>query len=196
MSLIKKISDITNYGIEKPFNDTLVEKGGAKLSRIMQHMRERNFVIISPYRGDNTEDENLELLGKMHHDVREMGLGMIQMKGYWVENKGTPDEMAVEERSLFIPNTTLPDEEFFEKMTNLAKKYKQEGFIYGDTKQVLLVDSVSGEKESIGDVKTIKTGDLGMAYSRIKGRDFAFESYIVPTNQASAMLMVKRGLFV
>jgi hypothetical protein len=156
-------------------HELLSEKGGAKLSRIYSHMGKTEFAIMSAFRGEYDFDGNMERMAQMLEDTRQMGLGVIHLTGYWVENKGTENEERVEERSFFIPNTKYEPEEFLEMMTNLGAKYDQEAIVFGDKANVAIIDCETKKQDLIGDVKTIKTNDLGDAYSNIRGQNFAFE---------------------
>jgi len=198
---------ITRYGTRATIGEnTLHEKGGAKLSRIWYHMQNTEFAIMSAYRGEYTEKENIQRTIDMHHDIRNLDLGAIQMFGYWYENKGTEQEHLSEERSWFIPNPQSNDEhKFKDDMIFLGNKYDQEAIILGDKKYVFLLDCKTKEYDTIGHTNTLKTKDVGEIYSKIKGKNFTFslseninfnfDQYLKPDNQTTALLMKNRGLY-
>ena len=98
-------------------------------SRVITHI-ENGCCFISASRGENTEQENAESTDRLAADIRSLGLGYIQVLGGFIENKGTPDEVEVTERSFIIPQpNTLSDVEFFESMIDLCKKYNQDSVL-------------------------------------------------------------------
>ncbi len=105
--------------------DAKLIEAGAGLTRILTHMQENGFAIISAFRTapDELRDAklkkaypNLPLIEARAKDnrkrhislakrVRTLGYGAIQMKGYWNETGDDGGTIQVEERALFIPFT-------------------------------------------------------------------------------------------
>ena len=63
---------------------------------------------------------------------------------------------------------------------NLCKKYDQEAILYGDGKEVYVVELDS--EFSIGSRVQVSTNDLEEMYSKIKGKKFLFSCVYAPKN--------------
>ena len=75
----------------------------SSLSRIMGHIKgERNFGVVSAFRGGLGKKENMERHAELKDAVRDMGYGFIEMRGGYKEEDGG----FVNELSLFIPNVS------------------------------------------------------------------------------------------
>lgn len=97
--------------------------------------------IISPYRGEFSEEENKQRLLKLKSDVRNLKLGFNQLLSKWVENDEEFDE-----QSLFIPNISYKD------AFNLSKKYNQSSFIFKDENGLREICTTPFEGYNEGDV--------------------------------------------
>jgi len=94
----------------------------SSLSRIMQHIQGSNdFGVISPFRNDNTKQQNEQNYKELVQTVRDMGYGFIPLKGGYQEETGF-----VNEKSLFIPNIKRKE------IIELGKKYNQYSVIHKD----------------------------------------------------------------
>ena len=72
----------------------------SSLSRIVTHVEKtENFGVMSPYRKEKSNEQNLKDYKDLIVIVREMGYGYIPLKGGY-----TGDEGFFAEKSLFIPN--------------------------------------------------------------------------------------------
>lgn len=111
----------------------------------------------------------------MEHDIWSFSYGYIQLKGFYTEYKGTPQEINAEENSFFIMNNikSISSAEFKYNMLQLASKYNQECIILGtkDPKEIVLI-TPNGEK--LVSFSKITTKDLDLLYSRIRHRNFKF----------------------
>lgn len=99
-------------------------------SRILQHLTDNGeLAIISPYRSERSEKENLNLLRELKSNVRAMKLGFTEMISRWVEtNDETGESESSDERSLCIYEIDL------ERALGLGKKYNQSSIIFKDEK--------------------------------------------------------------
>ena len=96
----------------KQFKEYLQE---SSLSRIMTHINKtENFGVMSPFRKEFSDKENLDRYQELKELVREKGYGFIEMKGGYQEETGF-----VNEKSLFIPDIKKKE------MLSLGKKYNQ-----------------------------------------------------------------------
>lgn len=80
------------------------------------------FAIISPYRREYSEEENLARMAKLKAEVRGLKLGFNQLISRWVE-----DGQASDEQSLLISNITK------EKALELGKSFNQSSIIFKDS---------------------------------------------------------------
>lgn len=76
----------------------------ASLSRIWQHTNnlKRCFLMISAYRGNRTNSENVDKGRELEKLVRAENLTFFWLNGKGWENKGTSEEQFIEEKSLFV----------------------------------------------------------------------------------------------
>ena len=103
-----------------PFKTYIAE---SSLSRIMTHVtKTENFGVISPFRKEFSNKENLDRYKELKEIVRERGYGFIELKGGYQEEDGF-----VNEKSLFIPNIKKNE------MLELGKKYNQHSVIVKDS---------------------------------------------------------------
>ena len=143
---------------------------GAGLSRILRHMQDSPFGVVSAFRNEYTLKENLERTKDMQNMVRREGYGYIRMEGGWIED----GDKEVTENSIFIIGS--PDEDFDEFasfINEVGTSFDQEAVIVGDMTDVLLLYP-DGNHEKIGSVDKINTTSVGEFFSKIKGKKFAF----------------------
>jgi len=96
-----------------------------KLGRIYRHFAERNFGIMSAFRGGKAEKENMDRQWSLAQDLRKEGFGYIPIVGKWT---------GIAERALFIPNIST------DAMLKLGKKYEQDAVIWGSKGKANLID--------------------------------------------------------
>jgi len=132
-------------------NMPLVE---SSLSRIIQHIENPSstFGQISASRGEFSKEENKQRHESLKKDVRQMGLGYIEMSGGFQEEDGN-----VQELSLFIPNISKKN------AIELGQKYGQFSILWKDPTQ--FVEIGTNDASGVGSVKnsfkkTGKTIDL------------------------------------
>ena len=130
-----------NYLIESFFRGEtpLVE---SSLSRIIQHIinPDSTFGQISAFRGDFSREENEKRHEQLKKDVRNKGLGFIEMSGGFEEEDGS-----VQELSLFIPNISKND------AISLGEKYGQYSVLWKDPSQ--FVEIGTNNAAGIGQIK-------------------------------------------
>jgi len=155
----------------------------SSLSRIMTHIQSnKDFGVISPFRKDKSDDENIEGYKELVATIREMGLGYIQMKGGYQEETGFIDE-----KSLFVPGIKRKD------IIELGKEYKQDSIIHKDDKDFSVIGTnrytgigkilssfkVTGRNISVDDVGDIFTEFFSrLVKGSHRGKKFLFVSEI------------------
>jgi hypothetical protein len=97
----------------------------SSLSRILQHINNPNmqFGVMSPFRKENSPEENESAYKELVTTVRNVGYGYIPLRGGYTEEEGF-----VNEKTLFIPNITRKE------MIDLGVKYNQWSIIHKDSK--------------------------------------------------------------
>ena len=126
----------------------------SSLSRIMTHVEKtENFGVMSPFRKEFSDKENLERYKELKEIVREKGYGFIELKGGYKEEDGF-----VKERSLFIPNIKKKE------MMELGKKYDQHSVIVKDKQAFAMI----GTNKSAGIGKVLDKFD-------VKGRNISID---------------------
>ena len=107
----------------------------SSLSRIWQMIEndKYHFGIISAFRPEFEKEENKQKHQDLKKDIRDIGLGYIEMKGGW---KGGS------ELSFFIPNVKKKD------IIDLGTKYFQETVMYKNETEFVYIDT----KRNIGKI--------------------------------------------
>ena len=119
----------------------------SSLSRIMTHINKtENFGVMSPFRKEFSDKENLNRYKELKEVVREKGFGFIELKGGYQEEEGF-----VNEKSLFIPNIKRKD------MLELGKKYDQHSVIVKNKNSFAMI----GTNRNAGIGKVLDKFDVG-----------------------------------
>ncbi len=100
------------------------------LPRLWQHISENQFGIMSAFRIDKDMETNLKNDAELKAFLVQQGLGYIPAVGVW---------QGAEENSIFIPKISK------ELIQQLAAKYTQEAFIFGNEGNWALIETDSGE---------------------------------------------------
>jgi len=116
------------------------------LSRIMQHINGDDTVgVISPFRGENTKEDNMKLYKKMADELRSMGYGYIPLNAGYKEE----GDVLVKEKSFFVPKIAKKD------LIKLGVKYKQYSVLFKD-------------KDGFYEIGTNKNSGVGKILHRFK----------------------------
>jgi len=149
-----------------------------KLGRVLQHFEsDKVVVILTGFRGDKSQKENEQRNKKIAAEFRKAGYGFFYVDGYWIENKGTPEEVKVSEDSIFAIADKEYEKSFIDLAHDQANKYDQDAiFVKTENKVYLLYKN---GKEEILD-STFKANKLGDFYTKLRGKGknstFLFES--------------------
>ena len=102
----------------------------ANLSSIIRKINKNDtaIAIISPFRKENTNEENEIYYEELKYEISLNGWGYLQLEGGWLENQGKHDEAMVKEKSVFIE--TEEDESLFNFCKKMARKYNQDAFLF------------------------------------------------------------------
>ena len=118
-------------------NNRLFEGGTSRLYNNITNMG--NWAIVSPFRSERTEKENMSLLRELKGIAKKYGF--VEFISRWVE-----DGEAFDERSLFISNIPKKD------AIKLGKKYDQSSVIVRDEDGCYEVCTTPFENYSEGDI--------------------------------------------
>jgi len=136
------------------------------LQRLVQHIKENNFGIVSAFQAGKDKTENIKAHKELKEKVRSGGYGYKELKGFW---KGDSGELE-EEYSLFVPK--LP----YAEAKKLGKEFNQEAIIYGNGEEVILFNTK--ENSVIKQFTNTETNaqDAWTSYSKLKNKAFRFSS--------------------
>lgn len=108
-----------------------------KLNRILRKHYNDGFIIITNFRGERDNKENVNGFNELKNIVKNHEFSYIPVFGGYVENMGTEEERQVHEPALLVPNQIVgsaksydEDTRLFQLGVNLANKYNQDSFLY------------------------------------------------------------------
>ena len=148
------------------------EVNAGSLGRVYQHVQKHkvpSWGILTSYRDDTSDAKNKELFKQLKGEIRDIGLGFFEMKGYGQEeDEETGRLKVVMEPSLFIPGIKFKD------IKRLSRQYKQFGFVYSGPEiknKIMFISKVRNEQlDSFHPMK------IAQFFSNIKGKPFVFFS--------------------
>lgn len=169
----------------KTFIDPVQENSltESSLSRVHQHISDRNIGMITAQRGDKTPEENEERNKNLRADLKGHGLSWIKVKGNYVENHGTPDAKTVSEHSYLVVGKKGNDDGHLKGvLKNLGNKYDQDSILHKsfDSKTAQLHGTSDrdnawpskGKSEDVGAFHPSRAGEFHTALKNKK--TFAF----------------------
>jgi hypothetical protein len=175
---IKKLNETINRG----FNIS-----ESSLSRIKDHIDNHACGIITTFRSERKYDENKYFNKELIAYLRDKGYGVTVVKGSYIENMGTDSETEVGEESIFVVNLKVDgddDGELEKELLELGELYHQDailsirngvGILIGTKKDAVKPMPLYHEKIPQGQGRFGRVA--GEFLSRIRGREFAFESF-------------------
>ena len=112
-----------NLKFKDIMNNDLFE---SSVSRVWSHVENKNssFGVISANRSELSNSENKDKHTELKKEVRNLGLGFIELKGGFVETLSDGSKMEVEEDSLLIPNITK------NQILKLGTDYNQDSVLF------------------------------------------------------------------
>jgi hypothetical protein len=165
------------------------------LSRVWEMWKneDRSFAILTAFRGEYDLEENIRRNLALAADVRAKGYGYHWLDGYFIENKGTPEEKKVEEDSLFVSAPKGKSENLKKDVMALLAEYKQEMAVFKPEKsngEVFLL-SRSGEMISIG--KSLLPNQIAENYSELRNGKgtFVFAAALVRRTNLEIQALLK-----
>jgi hypothetical protein len=171
----------SKYLKEQKEREKLLE---TSLSRIYKFIDEgRPFGMITAFRDGYTRKDNLSRNKEMESTLRKEGFGFSKLEGHYIENYGKKDAKDVKEVTFFVIGDKDDNGKLKGTLKKLGKKYDQDSIFYkgGDTKEgVLIGTNTTGYPgmNKIENVGTWKPNKVGEFYSKMKGKNFVFESIL------------------
>ncbi len=135
----------------KEVNDGLLLE--QSLGRVWSHLNDlsRPFGIITAFRQKNTREENLRKNRTLAAHTTNAGYGYFFVDGYFIENLGKPDEVAVSEDSLFIIGDKGDNGRLKRFLLDMVKKFEQDSALFKpeESDQAFYMDS-TGHTSQLG----------------------------------------------
>lgn len=168
-----------------------MEINEVKLARVWKHFEsDRTVVILTGFRGDKSREENERANKKIAGELRKAGFGFFYVDGFWIENKGTPEEVKVSEDSIFVVAEPNKSQELINLTHKLANDFEQdavfvdektgslEGKNFVKTKEEVYLYYSNGHKEKL--TSQFKPNKIGDFYTKLRGKGknstFVFEN--------------------
>lgn len=183
-----------------PNNNLLTEAG---LSRLLNQIKNKDFFIITAFRGEYDKSQNILRNRKLRTELNSKKMGPYQLIGHWRECKDSeidyndcPDNMLVDvvERSYLVTRPESMSLEKFKKLVQkLTKKYDQDASIISIDNTIHLMFK-DGNMDKIGSGVTLNK--ISQAYSQhIKKQNipFVFEAE-VPSSISGRMMFKKENV--
>ena len=128
-------------------------------NRILHHFQnDKTLAIISTFRTERTEKENLQLLKQFKSEIKKLKLGFSELISRWSEqNQDTNEIETSDERSLMIYGISLNDAMKF------GQRYNQSSIIFKSSEkcaEVCTVDFIDydGKEHNVGSI--VRTFDV------------------------------------
>jgi len=108
------------------WNKYIIAEGG--LSRNWTHMQEHDCALISAERDRYTNKENQDRGRELEAVIMHARYGYKAERGSFIENFGTPQEIEVSEKSLFVVNLK-DDPGFFDRIAQFSEQFEQDSVL-------------------------------------------------------------------
>lgn len=176
----------------------------ASLSRMMGLAKRGQFAILTAYRGEFSERQNLQRNRQLLTRLNVIKMGVHQLIGHWQEcsdptlswDQCDPSlKRDVVERSFFVYNSTR-DPQFEQIMRELCVEFEQDGMLIGSEGVTDLVITKSGEHIPLGGLTLGKVSQAYSQHIRKRSVPFVFEGLEMPANNIERLLWSKIGLQV
>jgi hypothetical protein len=166
------------------------EAASHSLARVHQHSKDREIGFITAHRGEHSAEKNNHLNSELAHDIRKAGYGHIPIRGQYIENKGTPHERKVTERSFMVIGNHKGKHTGLKKfLTKHGEKYGQESIVHKahDSENAHLHMTGGPDKGQAHDIGKFHANKTSEYHSAMKGgkKSFTF------TNESHFYLMEK-----
>lgn len=173
---------------DNKYQDILNESG---LHRIWSKTQNSTCGTITAFRGDQPYEVNKQNNKKILAYLLNKGYSVTKIQGTYIENYKKPEERHVSEQSFFVENSMVEGDDngqLKNDLARLAETYNQDSilmipvggenaYLYGTSKNEDMTPAYH-QSLVVGDGKYGKHASEFI--SKIKGREFAFESVKLP----------------
>jgi len=162
-------------------SEGLVTEAGAGINRLLNHMKENDFAIMSANRNDYDMQQNKQSNEMLSKELQSKQAGFINLIGHWEElQTGQASETVnVKEQSFFIPKPEGMDtQDFKEWIIALGGKFGQDAVLIGTPEEGVANYFMDGHIEQKGKPNLLK---INKAYSQLRKKPdatFVFEERI------------------
>lgn len=101
----------------------------SSFNRLMTHMKKTECMFISAFRSSYSRKENVRRNKQLVSDLNHWDLSFIKVIGGYTENKGSADEIDVNEYSYCVINNKYTTDDFVDIAVTLCKKYEQDAVL-------------------------------------------------------------------
>lgn len=165
----------------KTYNQFVQE---SSLSRIKSKVDDYSCGAITAFRNEYTHAQNKERNKELFAALKVKGYSITKVKGSYIENFNSPDAKEVGEETWFVCNDKVEgdDKGQLEKdLKKLGEKYDQDSILSIRNAKASLIGTSHRDNAfpSYNQTVAVGTGKYGKKsgefFSRVKGREFAFE---------------------
>lgn len=175
---LKTISD--DFDKENPDFDKQ-DLNESSLSRIYNHINNYDCATITAFRGELSLKENKENNKTLKQSLLNLGFGVTNIKGGFVEKDEEGNDRYVDEESYFVVNLKdIPTEQFFDFIKKLGKRYNQDSVMLGYKETKTWVEFGLFARYGLGELNkfnNVSYEKFKTYYSKIGNKHFTFESY-------------------
>lgn len=160
-----------------------IKESGANLSRLLSHLKDKDVAFITAFRGGNSMKANIENNKKLALDIYNLGYSYIKIEGGYMEEVEDGEPVEVKEKSFAVihtPKSKKDQDEFFELMLGLCKKYNQDSVLISlvDREEDHPKASYNSDGEIVyGPFNKINTQDVESFFTKIHNHKFVFEDF-------------------
>lgn len=146
-----------------------------KIYSVANRYMDNGMFVISAFRNERSDEENLMNHEKLCQEIRDNDLGFVSALGGYVENKKNEGEVQVEELSIIVPyrKEVISEEDFVKLAVDLCKEFNQETVLVCvpwmfDGKPTYLTSNFDVDMQFKKEFSTTKEGEH--YYTKIKNR--------------------------
>lgn len=162
----------------------------ATLIQLMQYTQNKNVGIISAFVERCTEQENLDRTIDAEFEICKAGYGQYRFEGRYSEHSHNVQNKYTHERAILVIGANQQDSGNLKGLlVKLGKQYEQNSLLFRPYNQSRFsIIKIAGNNSNQHDVdasvicnavciEDVDDTNLNQLYSRMRGREFAFNSY-------------------
>ena len=158
----------------------------SSINRVLSHAKDKDIAMITAFRTDPSFGlslaDNRKRNKRLEADLIDLGYrGFVKVVGYWNETPDDKNSEASKEETYLVLNVGNSSFDYFvSDMTNLQRKYKQQGIvIWKHEEQKAYLTNEQGKISKSDSFSSIKVDSLSKAWTKIKNHNMVFsECYV------------------